>query len=343
MDTSSCSKTKGIDYNPFILFAVIVLVVGLLFISFQFVVDHDRQQAVAQQIHILPADLGSDGNLDPAKIQKYIHEIIARDLQATDARIGDIWSSIQAIGLITSIIGVLITVLVLYFSFANSSQINNAIQDIDQKSKDINGKLELLSSKLKKEMRESSIDFRMEMERKITEEDQHQKAIETKLGKVSENLQMEIQALRIETSLQKQMMENRFQEYLKQVGSKQTEVMNQMAGMASQSSKDDSKMNQVKLDGQSTTLPPQTFEFEISKDQKQGAEEVILLNADGTKIEGKFYLIKNLPSNPTTGVKISFKLPESDDLLSKLGKGFFQLVDSPQVPSVRTFKFHRVP
>ncbi len=46
--------------------------------------------------------------------------------EAMQTRIGDTWSAVQGIGLISAVIGVLITVLVLYFSFANSDAINSA-------------------------------------------------------------------------------------------------------------------------------------------------------------------------------------------------------------------------
>ena len=46
--------------------------------------------------------------------------------EAMQTRISDTWSAVQGIGLISAVIGVLITVVVLYFSFANADQINSA-------------------------------------------------------------------------------------------------------------------------------------------------------------------------------------------------------------------------
>jgi gas vesicle protein len=49
--------------------------------------------------------------------------------EAMQNRITDTWSAVQGIGLISAIIGVLITVLVLYFSFSNSNEISELAEN----------------------------------------------------------------------------------------------------------------------------------------------------------------------------------------------------------------------
>lgn len=122
-------------------------------------------------------------------------------------RISDIWASIQAIGLISGIIGVLITVLVLYFSLSNSAQISNAIADFEKQKAEIKNETRESLNRIKKEIRESSIEFRMEVEKRIGEEDRHQLEIESKLQRLQDNLQGEIRKLTIETSIQSRQIE----------------------------------------------------------------------------------------------------------------------------------------
>lgn len=129
-----------------------------------------------------------------------------------DARISDIWASIQGIGLISGIIGVLITVLVLYFSLSNSAQISNAIADFEKQKTEIRNETRESLNRIKKEIRESSIEFRIEVEKRISEEDRHQSEIENKLNRIYENLQQQIRVLTIETSVQQRQLEIKHKE-----------------------------------------------------------------------------------------------------------------------------------
>lgn len=67
-------------------------------------------------------------------IENAFEDAFKAKAEALGSRVDDTWSAVQGIGLISAIIGVLITVLVLYFSFSNADTIDrfakNAERDI---------------------------------------------------------------------------------------------------------------------------------------------------------------------------------------------------------------------
>jgi|GEM_PF-4142427 hypothetical protein len=158
-----------------------------------------------------------------------LKEWIETQINHSNIRIDDIWASIQAIGLISGIIGVLITVLVLYFSFSNSTQISNAIDEFEKQKSRLESETRENLSRIKKEIRESSVDFRVEIERRIaegdkhrreielkinqtieqriSEQDKHQRKIEFKVNQIQENLQKEIRIITVETNIQQRQLQ----------------------------------------------------------------------------------------------------------------------------------------
>jgi len=67
--------------------------------------------------------------MEPA-IKQIVLTAAQAELQSFDDRINEVWAAIQGIGLISAVIGVLITVLVIYFSFHNSASISSAKTEI---------------------------------------------------------------------------------------------------------------------------------------------------------------------------------------------------------------------
>lgn len=67
-----------------------------------------------------------------AGVKKAVDESLAGTLEPYEKRLDDTWSAVQGIGLISAITGLLITILVLYFSFQNSDQIQTASDDFEK-------------------------------------------------------------------------------------------------------------------------------------------------------------------------------------------------------------------
>lgn len=83
------------------------------------------------QPHDFKVDVKNWGAAIVPVLNKAVQDVTKDQIEGIEKRVGDTWSAVQGIGLISAVVGVLITVVILYFSFQNSSEINKVKENFD--------------------------------------------------------------------------------------------------------------------------------------------------------------------------------------------------------------------
>lgn len=108
---------------------IVAWTIGML-LSFWFNQNDNQSINITGTVQVYGVS-DADGSLLSESIKSAVTESLRIDLAEVDDRLGETWSAIQGIGLISAVIGVLITVLVLYFSFQNSASISRAEEKLN--------------------------------------------------------------------------------------------------------------------------------------------------------------------------------------------------------------------